>query len=78
MTNARNIFAIVLSSVVVVIAVFAVLGIWEIIPNDILRHYIWKTVQSIFVLLVCSVIVYIIYAILYKQETPPPGSSNIS
>ncbi|MBL7941994.1 MAG: hypothetical protein JNM00_04475, partial [Flavobacteriales bacterium] len=66
MIKMRNLFAMILSGIVVIIALLAVLGVWGVLPSEVLKHYIWKTIQSIFILLICSGIIYIIYAIFYK------------
>ncbi len=64
----RNLFAVVLSGVVVLIALLAVLGIWDILPGEVLRNYAWKTVQSLVIVLICSCVVFIIHAICYREE----------
>lgn len=64
----RNLFAIVLSGLVVLIALLAVLGVWDILPGEVLRNYAWKTAQSLVIVLICSCVVFIIHAIGYRGE----------
>lgn len=74
MDKTRNIFAVILSSVVVVICIIAVLSIWEVLPWETLRRFFWRSVQSLFVILIAGVVVYLIYALLYKPEKPEGDS----
>jgi predicted membrane channel-forming protein YqfA (hemolysin III family) len=77
MKRARNWFATALSVVVTVIVVIGVLGIWEIIDWNILKNFFWKSVQSLFVMLIGGVVIYLIYALLYQDESPNgSGPSN--
>ena len=68
MNKTRNWFAAAMSIVVILIVVIGVLGIWEIIDWNILKNFFWKSVQSLFVMLIGGVVIYLIYALLYKEE----------
>lgn len=75
MDKTRNWFATALSIVVIIIVVTGVLGIWGIIDWNILKNFFWKSVQSLFVMLIGGVVIYLIYALLYKED-PPTGNNN--
>jgi len=74
--NHRNLFAFVLSALVLAITLLALLGIWDIIDWVYVQKYFWKSVQSLVLLLVCAFIIYLIYAILGKAEMQDERTSS--
>jgi hypothetical protein len=63
----RNILAGVLSILVLAITVLALLGIWDIIQWEYVQRYFWKSIQSLVVILISSVVVYLIQQMFYKE-----------
>ena len=63
----RNIIAGVLSILVLAITVLALLGIWDIIQWEYVQRYFWKSIQSLIVILISSVVVYLIQQIFHKE-----------
>jgi len=47
----------------------ALLGIWDIINWDYLRQYFGKTIQSLIVIVISAVVIYLIQSLLFKKET---------
>ena len=72
MDRSRNVFALILASLVLLVTVFALLAIWEIIPDidwdKLLRRGLW----SLFVLFISSAIIMFIFNVLYKAPLKPP------
>jgi hypothetical protein len=64
----RNILAIVLSVLVLAITLLALLGIWDIIQWEYVQRYFWKSIQSLIVILISSVVVYLIQQMFYKES----------
>lgn len=67
--NTKNLFAYVLSGLVLIITVMALLGIWDIIDWNYLRQYFGKTIQSLIVIVISAVVIYLIQSLLFKKET---------
>jgi hypothetical protein len=63
----RNIIAGVLSILVLAITVLALLGIWDIIQWEYVQRYFWKSIQSLIVILISSVVVYLIQQMFHKE-----------
>ena len=68
----RNIIAGVLSILVLAITVLALLGIWDIIQWEYVQRYFWKSIQSLIVILISSVVVYLIQQMFYKESDVKP------
>ncbi len=66
--NTRNLFAYVLSALVLIITVMALLGIWNIIDWNYLRQYFGKTIQSLIVIGISAVVIYLIQSLLFKKD----------
>jgi hypothetical protein len=64
----RNILATVLSILVLAITVLALLGIWDVIQWEYVQRYFWKSIQSLIVILISSVVVYLIQQMFYKES----------
>jgi hypothetical protein len=64
----RNIIAGVLSILVLAITVLALLGIWDIIQWEYVQRYFWKSIQSLIVILISSVVVYLIQQMFHKES----------
>jgi hypothetical protein len=64
----RNILAAVLSVLVLAITILALLGIWDIIQWEYVQRYFWKSIQSLVVILISSVVVYLIQQMFYKES----------
>jgi hypothetical protein len=58
----------ILSGLVLAITVLALLGIWEIIEWSYVQRYFWKAIQSLMIISVSSVIIYLIRLIFVRQE----------
>jgi hypothetical protein len=74
--NTRNFFAYFLSAVVIGVTVIAIMAIWGLISWDFIHHYLWKTIQSLIVVIISTVVIYIVQAMLVKNEPPNPGGTN--
>lgn len=66
--NARNIFAYTLSGLVLAITIMALLAIWGIIDWEYLSRYFGKTIQSLVIIVISAVVIYLIQSLLFKQE----------
>jgi len=66
--NTRNLFAYVLSALVLIITIMALLGIWDIIDWNYLRQYFGKTIQSLIIIVISAVVIYLIQSLLFKKE----------
>ena len=64
----RHILVGVLSILVLAITVLALLGIWDIIQWEYVQRYFWKSIQSLIVILISSVVVYLIQQMFYKES----------
>jgi hypothetical protein len=58
----------ILSGLVLAITVLALLGIWEIIEWSYVQRYFWKAIQSLMIISVSSVVIYLIRLIFVRQE----------
>lgn len=76
MDKTRNGFAVVLSAVVVIITVVAVLAIWGVLDQELLRRFFWKLIQSLFVILISGGVIYLVYALLYKPDKSNQNQQN--
>jgi len=69
MFTTRNLFAAVLSIMVLAVTMLALLGIWDLIEWSFVQKYFWKSVQSLVVLLISAVVIYLIQQMFHK-DTP--------
>lgn len=69
MFTTRNFFAAILSIMVLAITILALLGIWDLIEWSFVQKYFWKSVQSLVVLLISAVVIYLIQQMFHKD--PP-------
>lgn len=69
MFTTRNLFAAILSIMVIAITVLALLGIWDLIEWSFVQKYFWKSIQSLFILLISAVVIYLIQQMFHK-DTP--------
>lgn len=74
--NTRSLFGYILSILVLAITLMALLGIWGIIDWTYLRQYFGKTVQSMIIILVSAVVLYLIQSLLLKKETNPRSDES--
>lgn len=70
--NARNIFAYTLSGLVLAITVMALLAIWGIIDWEYLSRYFGKAIQSMVIIVISAVVIYLIQSLLFKPEIKKP------
>lgn len=66
--NARNLFAYTLSGLVLAITVMSLLAIWDIIDWEYLSRYFGKTIQSLIIIVISAVVIYLIQSLLFKSE----------
>ncbi|MBL0315193.1 MAG: hypothetical protein IPP69_05185 [Flavobacteriales bacterium] len=66
--NIRNIFAYLLSTIVILIALMSLLAIWDIIQWEYVQAYFGKTVRSLIVISISAVVIYLIQSLLFKKE----------
>jgi len=66
--SSRNLFAFVLSAIVLGITLLALLGIWNVIDWSYVQKYFWKSIQSLIIILISSVVIYMIQSLLGKEE----------
>ncbi|MFY8137558.1 MAG: hypothetical protein ACOVMR_05610 [Flavobacteriales bacterium] len=69
MGTSRNVFSAVLSIMVLAITLLALLGIWDVIDWSYVQKYFWKSVQSLIVLLISAVVIYLIQQMFRKEPT---------
>lgn len=77
MERTRNIYAIILATLVIAVTVLALLGIWGILEFDyqlVLKRSLW----SIFTLFVSSMIIMFIFNVLYRPIVKPPTPPSFS
>jgi Na+/H+-dicarboxylate symporter len=67
--STRNIIAFILIAMVLGITLLALLGIWDLIQWEYVQRYFWKSIQSLIVILVSSVVVYLIQQMFHKEES---------
>lgn len=71
MERTRNIYAVILAALVLIITIVSLLGIWGLITidyQDVIKNSLW----SIFTLFSSSMIVMFIFNVLYKPIVKPP------
>jgi uncharacterized membrane protein (DUF373 family) len=76
MTVTRNIYAYVLASLVLVITIFALLGIWDIIQWEQFIHLFWKAFYSLLIVFFSALIVLFIFSTIYKSPESEQQSSE--
>lgn len=67
--NTRNLFAYVLSALVLIITIMALLGIWDVIDWNYLQRYFGKTIQSLIIIIISAVVIYLIQSLLFKKDS---------
>ncbi len=67
--NTKNLFAYVLSALVLIITIMALLGVWDVIDWGYLRQYLGKTIQSLIIIVISAVAIYLIQSLLFKKES---------
>lgn len=75
MLSSRNIFAAVLSLMVIAVTILALLGIWDLIEWSFVQKYFWKSVQSLVVLMISAVVIYLIQQ-MFQREVPEPKRTS--
>ena len=68
MFSSKNLFAYVLSFLVLGVVILALLGIWDLIDWTYVQRYFWKTLQSLVVLIIGALVIYVIQSIFHKPE----------
>jgi hypothetical protein len=76
--NTRNLFAYVLSGLVLLITIMALLGVWNIINWENLEYFFGKTIQSLVIIVVSAVVIYLIQALLLKKDTSQENQRSVS
>lgn len=69
MGTSKNVFAVILSFLVLGVTILALLGIWDIIDWSYVQKYFWKSVQSLIILLISAVAIYLIQQIFRKDSS---------
>ncbi|MBX7050939.1 MAG: hypothetical protein K1X54_02790 [Flavobacteriales bacterium] len=69
--NFRNVFAYLLSAIVILITLMSLLAIWDIVQWEYVQAYFGKTVRSLIVISISAVVIYLIQSLLFKKETEP-------
>lgn len=67
--NTRNLFAYALSGLVLIITIMALLGIWDVIDWNYLQRYFGKTIQSLIIIIISAVVIYLIQSLLFKKDS---------
>lgn len=67
--STSKLFAYVLSTIVLGITLLALLGIWDVIDWSYVQRYFWKGIQSLIILSISGVIIYLIKIIFVREET---------
>jgi hypothetical protein len=70
MLKTRNVFSYILMSLVIVVVIMALLGIWEVIEWSFFKMYFWRCIKSLLVILFGGLVIYIIQSIFFKPESP--------
>lgn len=78
MRTTRNIYAIILASLVLAITIFGLLGIWDLIEWQDFMKYFWKIVYSLIVLFISGAVILFIFSTLYKAPVKPPSAPDSS
>jgi len=71
MTTTRNIYAVILSGLVLFMTTIGLLGIWEVIEWQDFMKYFWKSLYSLIILFVSGAVILFIYSTIYKIEKKP-------
>ena len=71
MTTTRNIYAVILSGLVLFMTTIGLLGIWEVIEWQDFMKYFWKSLYSLIILFVSGAVILFIYSTIYKTEKKP-------
>jgi hypothetical protein len=58
----------ILTGLVLGITLLALLGIWEVIDWSYVQRYFWKAIQSLVIISISSVVIYLIRLIFVRQE----------
>lgn len=74
--NTRNLFAYLLSGLVILITIMALLGIWDVLDWGYLRQYFGKSIKSLIVIGISAVVIYVIQSLLIKRENSPYRDQN--
>lgn len=64
----RNFIFYVASAMVLLVIVISLLRIWNLIDWDFFQLYFWKLIQSLMVVLIGGVILYVLKSIFYREE----------
>ena len=79
MRTTRNVYAIILSAMVVFVPIVGLLGIWEVIEWDQFVKYFWKAIYSLVVLFGSGLIILFINSTMYEKKSrndaPPINDS---
>ena len=75
--NSRNIFAYILSFLLLGITIFALLGICDIIDWIYVQRCFWKSAQWLMIVLVNGIIIYLIQSLFSKDENNRMNTSVI-
>ncbi len=67
MFSSRNITLSVLTFLVLAITILALLGIWDIIEWSYVQKYFWKSIQSLVVILISAVAIYLVQQMFQKD-----------
>jgi dolichyl-phosphate-mannose--protein O-mannosyl transferase len=76
MTITRNIYAYILAGLVLVITIFALLGIWDVIQWEQFVHLFWKAFYSLLTVFFSALIVLFIFSTIYKEPTKQQTTEN--
>lgn len=68
MNSSRNITVGVLTILVLGVTILALLGIWDIIAWNYVQKYFWKSVQSLVVILISAVAIYLVQQMFQRDQ----------
>jgi hypothetical protein len=74
--NTRRLFAFVLSALVLGITVLALLGVWNVIDWIYIQKYFWKSIQSLLLILISSVVIYLIQTLVGGEDRSDRRTTN--
>jgi uncharacterized membrane protein len=74
--STRNLFAWILMGLVIIITFMALLGVWDVIDWSFLRQYMGKTIQSLIIIVISGVVIYIISAIFNMNANKANQQNN--
>jgi len=66
--STSKIFAYILSAIVLGVTLLALLGIWDVIDWSYVQRYFWKGIQSLIILSISGVVIYLIKIIFVREE----------